>query len=262
MRALQRSPCASAARQAAPVVPVALPAASCSGRPAVWPLQRQPRGADSSLPGPSLPGPRRARCAPLAATQTSAASVLQSVHQNGAPMRVIVAGAGIGGLVLAVALLKQGFHVQVFERDLTAIRGEGKYRGPIQASWAGAGNVRGTILSSGPRRDGAGGPINLGDVHLCLLGRWEGQRGWGAAGAESRAETSVAPFAPQVQSNALAALEAIDQEVADEVLREGCITGDRVNGLCDGLTGDWCDGCLPGRAEVTACAGLTGIAVV
>jgi zeaxanthin epoxidase len=51
-------------------------------------------------------------------------------------VQVIVAGAGIGGLVLAVALLKQGFEVQVFERDLTAIRGEGKYRGPIQVgSW-------------------------------------------------------------------------------------------------------------------------------
>lgn len=47
-------------------------------------------------------------------------------------MQVVIAGAGIGGLVLAVSLLKQGFDVQVFERDLTAIRGEGKYRGPIQ----------------------------------------------------------------------------------------------------------------------------------
>ena len=43
----------------------------------------------------------------------------------------------------------------------------------------------------------------------------------------------------QVQSNALAALEAIDPEVAEEVLREGTITGDRINGLCDGLTGEW-----------------------
>jgi zeaxanthin epoxidase len=43
----------------------------------------------------------------------------------------------------------------------------------------------------------------------------------------------------QVQSNALAALEAIDEEVAAEVLREGCITGDRINGMCDGVSGDW-----------------------
>lgn len=48
------------------------------------------------------------------------------------PLRVLIAGAGIGGLVLAVALIKKGFHVTIFERDLTAIRGEGKYRGPIQ----------------------------------------------------------------------------------------------------------------------------------
>lgn len=46
--------------------------------------------------------------------------------------RILIAGAGIGGLVLAVGLLKKGFDVQIFERDLTAIRGEGKYRGPIQ----------------------------------------------------------------------------------------------------------------------------------
>jgi hypothetical protein len=44
----------------------------------------------------------------------------------------------------------------------------------------------------------------------------------------------------QIQSNALAALEAIDADMAEEVMSFGCITGDRVNGLCDGLTGDWC----------------------
>lgn len=43
----------------------------------------------------------------------------------------------------------------------------------------------------------------------------------------------------QVQSNALAALEALDPDVAAAVLAEGVMTGDRVNGLCDGLTGDW-----------------------
>ena len=43
----------------------------------------------------------------------------------------------------------------------------------------------------------------------------------------------------QVQSNALAALEAIDKEVARKVFSEGCITGDRINGLCDGVSGKW-----------------------
>lgn len=43
----------------------------------------------------------------------------------------------------------------------------------------------------------------------------------------------------QIQSNALAALEAIDLEVAEEVLRVGCITGDRINGLVDGISGSW-----------------------
>lgn len=88
--------------------------------------------------------------------------------------KILIAGAGIGGLVLAVGLLKRGFDVKVFEKNITAIRGEGKYRGPIQ-----------------------------------------------------------------VQSNALAALEAIDKEMADKILAQGCITGDRINGLVDGETGKW-----------------------
>ena len=48
------------------------------------------------------------------------------------PMKVLIAGGGIAGLVLAVSLLKKGVDVRVFEQDMTAIRGEGKYRGPIQ----------------------------------------------------------------------------------------------------------------------------------
>jgi zeaxanthin epoxidase len=46
-------------------------------------------------------------------------------------------------------------------------------------------------------------------------------------------------LASQVQSNALAALEAIDPEVAADIMAAGCITGDRINGLCDGASGDW-----------------------
>ena len=53
-------------------------------------------------------------------------------YSPNASFTVVIAGAGIGGLVLAVSLLKRGFSVKVLERDLTAIRGEGKYRGPIQ----------------------------------------------------------------------------------------------------------------------------------
>ena len=47
------------------------------------------------------------------------------------------------------------------------------------------------------------------------------------------------PLNVQVQSNALAALEALDTEVAEEILGSGCVTGDRINGLCDGETGKW-----------------------
>ncbi|MED6183303.1 hypothetical protein PIB30_036664 [Stylosanthes scabra] len=45
----------------------------------------------------------------------------------------------------------------------------------------------------------------------------------------------------QIQSNALDALEAIDLDVADQVMRAGCITSDRINGLVDGVSGSWQD---------------------
>lgn len=88
--------------------------------------------------------------------------------------RVLVAGGGIGGLVFALAARRKGFEVLVLERDMSAIRGEGRYRGPIQ-----------------------------------------------------------------LQSNALAVLEAVDAASADEVMDAGCITGDRVNGIVDGVSGSW-----------------------
>ncbi|GAA0179309.1 hypothetical protein LIER_42211 [Lithospermum erythrorhizon] len=89
-------------------------------------------------------------------------------------LRILVAGGGIGGLVFALAAKRKGFEVVVFERDLSAVRGEGQYRGPIQ-----------------------------------------------------------------VQSNALAALEAIDMDVAEQIMAAGCVTGDRINGLVDGISGNW-----------------------
>jgi zeaxanthin epoxidase len=122
-----------------------------------------PRAAPSAPAAPAAP----AAAAPAAAPASPAPGTER-------PLRVIIAGAGIGGLVAAVGLLKRGFEVRVLERDLTAIRGEGQYRGPIQ-----------------------------------------------------------------LQSNALAALEALDARVAERVMAAGCITGDRINGLCDGVTGEW-----------------------
>ncbi|XP_051140940.1 zeaxanthin epoxidase, chloroplastic-like isoform X2 [Andrographis paniculata] len=93
---------------------------------------------------------------------------------GGDKLRILVAGGGIGGLVFALAAKRKGFDVAVLERDLSAVRGEGRYRGPIQ-----------------------------------------------------------------IQSNALAALEAVDAAAAEEIMGAGCITGDRVNGLVDGISGNW-----------------------
>ncbi|KAJ6397261.1 hypothetical protein OIU84_026842 [Salix udensis] len=110
------------------------------------------------------------------AVVTEAPSVSESKGKQSEKrkLKVLVAGGGIGGLVFALAAKRKGFEVMVFEKDLSAVRGEGQYRGPIQ-----------------------------------------------------------------IQSNALAALEAIDLEVAEEVMRAGCITGDRINGLVDGVSGTW-----------------------
>ena len=61
--------------------------------------------------------------------------------------------------------------------------------------------------------------------------------------------TPARPFTLQIQSNALGALEALDEGVAQRVFEEGCITGDRINGLCDGVTGDWCVAARATRAR-------------
>lgn len=130
-------------------------------------------------------GRRRKKPMTIKATVLEAPSFVskstQTVVENGGDLtsqkkklRVLVAGGGIGGLVFALAAKRKGFEVIVFEKDLSAIRGEGQYRGPIQ-----------------------------------------------------------------IQSNALAALEAIDLNVAEEVMKIGCITGDRINGLVDGVSGSW-----------------------
>lgn len=144
------------------------------------------------------------------------------------PLKVIVAGGGIGGLVLAVGLLKRGFDVTVLERDMTAIRGEGKYRGPIQVraccgggSWGRAGAVR--CVAGVSLRCRQPLPLPGGAPHPLTF----------------RPVPPAACQPPQIQSNALGALEALDERVAQRVYEEGCITGDRINGLCDGVTGDW-----------------------
>ncbi len=44
--------------------------------------------------------------------------------------------------------------------------------------------------------------------------------------------------------------------MAERVYQEGCITGDRINGLCDGVTGDWCAGRPAAVVEAPAPAPL------
>ncbi|XP_027338651.1 zeaxanthin epoxidase, chloroplastic-like [Abrus precatorius] len=114
----------------------------------------------------------RRRC--LVRVEGGNGMVLQNFEHGKRKLRVLVAGGGIGGLVLALAAKNRGYEVKVFEKDLSAVRGEGRHRGPIQ------------LLSS-----------------------------------------------------ALAVLEAIDQNVARQIIEAGCVTGNRTNGFADGLSGEW-----------------------
>ncbi|KAJ1409717.1 hypothetical protein SESBI_22537 [Sesbania bispinosa] len=100
--------------------------------------------------------------------------VVPNLDQGKKKLRVLIAGGGIGGLVLALAAKHKGYDVKVFEKDLSVVRGEGRHRGPIQ------------LLSS-----------------------------------------------------ALAVLETIDQSVAKQIMEAGCVTGNRTNGLADGVSGEW-----------------------
>jgi hypothetical protein len=79
-------------------------------------------------------------------------------------------------------------------------------------------------------------PALLSHPAACPLQSASGSRG---ACTLDRVQPTPASSPLQVQSNALAALEAIDANMARDVMAEGCITGDRINGLCDGVSGDW-----------------------
>jgi hypothetical protein len=72
--------------------------------------------------------------ATMTVEKSDPAAVAGNQQSTVRPFKVVIAGGGIGGLVLALGLLKKGIEVQVLERDVTAIRGEGKYRGPIQVT--------------------------------------------------------------------------------------------------------------------------------
>ena len=124
MRVLSRTPAAPACASTAQRQPQPAPGLYCS-RPGPCRLAR----------GAALPAaPRRSRRCLAVRTRGAAAPAAAPPARPvpPAPLRVVIAGAGISGLSLALGLLNKGYEVVVLERDLTAIRGEGKYRGPIQ----------------------------------------------------------------------------------------------------------------------------------
>jgi len=53
--------------------------------------------------------------------------------------------------------------------------------------------------------------------------------------------TKYKPFGGpiQLQCNALGALESVDKGLAEDVISRGTVTGDRLNGLLDGVSGEW-----------------------
>ena len=155
--------------------------APSSGRLATRTPQQQPRHAaltfkraaavgsaaalGASPAAAAAPLPQRSNslaCRAVAAPDRPATQAPSS-GSGSPPLKVIIAGGGIGGLVLAVGLLKRRFDVTVLERDMTAIRGEGKYRGPIQVRCTGgmlrcgaARGLRRPAGASGGERGGRG----------------------------------------------------------------------------------------------------------
>ena len=81
---------------------------------------------------------------------------------------MLVAGGGIGGLVLALAAKHRGYEVKVFEKDLSAVRGEGRHRGPIQLL-SGALAVLETIDQSVARQIMEAGCVTLNCFQLCWI---------------------------------------------------------------------------------------------
>lgn len=67
---------------------------------------------------------RSLRCQAAAATAESNGNGAVAVKPTSGvdKLRVIIAGGGIGGLLLAAGLLKRGYDVVVLERDLTSIK--------------------------------------------------------------------------------------------------------------------------------------------
>eukprot|EP00873_Tetraselmis_striata_P016723 jgi/Tetstr1/436987/TSEL_025759.t1 len=113
---------------------------------------------------------RSGRLNVAAASSSNGAAPTVDSAEEARPLKVLVAGGGIGGLAAGIACRQQGLDVQVFEKVQ-------QYK-PF------------------------GGPI-------------------------------------QLQCNALGALECIAPNVLEKVLAAGTVTGDRINGLLDGETGEW-----------------------
>lgn len=133
MRGLSAAPCSTSAptgclasRSRQQALPSSL---QCRRGPCPLPQLVQP--ARQALPAPCRPHEGALRCSASEATAPAPAG-RGATPKPPAPLKVVIAGAGISGLSLAMGLLNKGYEVVVLERDLTAIRGEGKYRGPIQ----------------------------------------------------------------------------------------------------------------------------------
>ncbi|CAI7877931.1 unnamed protein product [Closterium sp. NIES-54] len=135
------------------------------------------------------------------------------------PFKVIVAGAGIGGLVFALSCKNRGIDVEVISnQDLSTLPLPCSSPSPLPPSF----------FFPPPLPPTPHHPPFVLRTHQVY------ERDLTAIRGEGQYRGPI-----QVQSNALAALEAVDLRVAEEVMAAGCITGDRINGLCDGLTGEW-----------------------
>nr|DAD31556.1 TPA_asm: hypothetical protein HUJ06_010407 [Nelumbo nucifera] len=73
------------------------------------------------------------QCVCFCAFRCQGGSLSLDEEKNGKKkLQILIAGGGIGGLVLALAAKNRGFDVKVFEKNLSAVIGGDQHLGPIQ----------------------------------------------------------------------------------------------------------------------------------
>ena len=217
-----------------------------------------------------LAGPR------MVAIERTSAEADPNVLTKERPLKVLIAGAGIGGMLLANGLAKAGAEVRASACALRALKARvnaaraervseraaataGRWRAMTWESICVC-RLESASLSAAMAPGSAHELARASPVSWRVLSRARAPRRTARAHApcaRSRARLPLLARGAQVhifersdrlrvsggpiliQSNALASIEAINRTIAREAMRVGTINACRVNGVKDGLNGKW-----------------------